>query len=184
LSFDIYHLKLLFMNDILPTILLSSFTKSDILRRIHFLRSYLEVVHFKKSDSSIQDFLISKNATKSDVEAITSWKIDTKGSFGREDLYQTIEKLLKTIEQLPSVTLFVPFEPDSTSVTKIGLWAREHINTQIIIDLRLDPEAVGGAKLAWNGHFGDYSLGRILEKEKDAIREMINKKIRVVEKSV
>jgi len=164
------------MSDFLPTILATSYTKSDILRRIHLLRGFLESVHFKKSSDTLRDYLVSKNASKEDIDILSQWNVQPKGPFGKADVYKTIESLLGGIKNLPIMTLFVPFEPDGTAVEKIGSWVRKELSPQSIVDLRLDPDAVGGARLAWNGTYGDYSLSRILQQEKATIRALIEKR--------
>ena len=63
-----------------------------------------------------------------------------------------------------SVGLTLAFYPSEAVLSKIIDWFEDNLSERPIIDLSVDPDIVGGAKVLCNEHFKDYSLRSIIEK--------------------
>lgn len=145
--------------DPLGTMLTNTYTKDGLLRRLRLLRSYLEKELYSEGEErlDLSAFLKSRGESESDTQAMTSWGVAIQQAFTKNTLYSKITELRKSIDMLPTVTLFVPFLAREEDVERLARWLREHVDKQAVIDCRFDPDAAGGCRIAYDGDFADYS---------------------------
>ena len=62
--------------------------------------------------------------------------------------------------QLPVVNLKLAFEPRRTFLKEIKAWFCKNLGEVVIIDLEVDPVIIGGAIIACNNHYCDFSVAR------------------------
>ena len=168
--------------DIVPTLLATTYTKQDFQRRLTLLRGYLETIHFTKKKIEIREYLKDQGASDADTKALESWKITPTGKFTRTGMYDNLKELRETVATLPTVILFLPIVPTPEISETLGLWVRTHVSKEAMVEFRMEPEAVGGVKVSWNGKLADYSLshefGSIGQEIRNTINEFSIKQVR------
>ena len=48
-------------------------------------------------------------------------------------------------------------------IQRLGRWFRENVNPRVVLEVRLDPNLVGGCQIIWQGFEGDFSLRKKLK---------------------
>ena len=162
-------------SEILTTIITSSFTKQDLLRRLRILREYLEskLFHQNGSTVSLEKFLKNVQASASDSIILQSWGEKFFHYFTKDNVYDVLGKINEKIKATHAVNVYLPFAPDEKEAKRLGMWFRENVGRDCLIELHVDRSMVGGLGLASNGYFRDYSLKHYIEKNKDKVRDII-----------
>lgn len=107
--------------------------------------------------ASLESFLEKKAAKggKQKDWQVAVW-IERVG--GVSNLPKFVEKVKKLVFESKLVTLVLAFEPSSRFLFDVKKWLEENLGEQVLIDLVVDYQLVGGLKIICNNHFRDYSL--------------------------
>lgn len=160
---------------LLETILKTSYSKSDIHRRIRLFRTFLETEFFAKKNASLSDFLKKEEANDGDTKAILSWGDGFAETFTKDNAYEYTDALTESIKNLPQVTLYVPFEPSQKDLESYGDWFRANVDKYMILDVHVDAVVFGGCSFSIEGKYYDYSLRHRLENHTKEIHEILDK---------
>ncbi len=76
------------------------------------------------------------------------------------------EELKKYLHSLPQIKLEVAFLPNKTFLTKIKKWLEETINREMVLDILVNPEIVGGVNIEYQGKYFGWSLAEKLRDTK------------------
>lgn len=79
-------------------------------------------------------------------------------------IQEFLKKIQTIVTNLSVVSLTLAFEPSEEVLKTFAQWFITNINTQVIFDVRVDHNIIGGIKITYNGKFKDYSLGTLFEK--------------------
>jgi len=52
-------------------------------------------------------------------------------------------------------------------IQRLGRWFRQNVDPRIVLEVRLDPNIVGGCQIIWQGFEGDFSLRKRLRESND-----------------
>lgn len=161
-------------NQILSTILPTTFTKAAFYRRLRLLREFLEHKYFEgEPESKIEDFLREGNASRTDVHTLSFVRNKLYRTFTRENIYKILNNLLDAIKELPVVTVYLSNEPTEGETVNLGKWFRKHLDPHLIMDIRLDPTLHTGCAFVWKGIYHNFSLRFYLNKEKKRVLEIV-----------
>jgi F0F1-type ATP synthase delta subunit len=78
-------------------------------------------------------------------------------------LKELITKLIKELSKLRTIGLTIAFEPQESSLSKIYAWSNNNLDDNSVLDIKVDPNVIGGAILNIRGHYVDNSLKRKLK---------------------
>jgi hypothetical protein len=159
--------------EMITTILKTSYTKNDIGRRLRLLREYMEKCFFTPIQEDMTKFLISQQATTDDIDTFIRWGDEFFKAFSKNTLYKFIIAMSEHMKAMPIVTLYIPYEPVPAEVIKIGKWFRMNVNEGVLMDLHTDPSLLGGCAFVWHGIYRDYSLRYYMLKKREAIERII-----------
>lgn len=67
----------------------------------------------------------------------------------------TNSQLTKTA---PVLTIFVPFSIPSREIPKLGQKIRKKFGKNVVLDIKYDPDLIGGAAFAFGGKYWDFSV--------------------------
>lgn len=73
--------------------------------------------------------------------------------------------LLAELDQLKILQLTLAFEPPPKSITRLSDWVAANLGPGLILDLQFDPTILGGALIAYQGKYHDYSLKSALDRD-------------------
>ncbi|MBI3341553.1 F0F1 ATP synthase subunit delta [Candidatus Curtissbacteria bacterium] len=105
--------------------------------------------------------LASSRSSKKNLPADLSYKLESLGKVGNYG--QLLEDFERLFYGTTTVVLTLSFYPTDPVLSKIINWFEDNVGEKVIIDLVVDPEIVGGAKVMCNEHFRDYSVRAKLE---------------------
>ena len=161
-------------DQILETILTSSFVKADVMRRIRIIREYLEQRFFTpEGTKDLPEFFKATKIAEEDQGAINAWGKDFFTSFTKENAYDLIEHVLTKVKDLPTVNLYVPMEVSPEEAPKLGAWFRRNVGSTILIEVHVEPTTFGGCAFAWNGVYYDFSLRHYMHNKMTEIRKVL-----------
>ena len=162
-------------NNILSLFLNQTYYKSQITRRLKVLKGFLENKFFNspKHEVSPEDtaWLQSLGEDFYNSEAVSS---SAYKNFTKLNVYQILAKLEKDIKELQTLTVYVPFEMPDAEKDKLGAYLRANFKKDLIFEIKLDPELIGGTALTWKGVYKDYSLRARIDQNNEAILASLN----------
>lgn len=161
---------------LLTTILKTSFSRTDLHRRVRLWRAFLEKQYFGKGKrDALLKFLTSEKVSVADTEAIVSWGDAFYETFTKDNAYELTDILIESLKGLQLVNLYVPFEPTEQDLQRYGEWFRANVDKYILIDVHVDSATFGGCAFAIEGVMRDYSLRSRLEGYTPQIHEILGK---------
>jgi len=160
------------MNELLSIILKDTYSLSQLKHRLRILKSNLLKTFFGGENQNL-------SLTAQDLNWLKSLPSSFYQKFTKDNVYQILGGLEKGIPDLPTLTMYLTFEPDDATMSQIGSVARKTFNSpSLILDIKLDLKLIAGAALVWKGVYRDYSLRSKIESRKAEIFEGFKKFLR------
>lgn len=162
-------------DQLLDTMLTSTYAKADVLRRLRVIREYLEQRFFTPGGKKpLREFIAGQSLEEGEKKLILDWGDDFFASFTKENAYDYLEEITEKVKKLPTVNMYVPIDlvPDQTD--RVGKWVRANIDRNALIEFHVDVSVFGGCAFAWNGVYYDYSLTHYMHTKTDAIRKVLD----------
>lgn len=145
--------------------LANSYFTQEIRARFNVLRAYL-----------IAQFYNSKPENEFKPEELVWLKslgTDFYKDFNRTNVYQLLDFIDAEIKKIKPLIIYTAFEISELEEGKLGLWLRKNFGADIIAQLKIDPNLIGGCALSWKGIYKDYSLkARIDQKHAEIITSL------------
>lgn len=166
------------MGKLLTTILGNTFRQSDLKHRLVLLRQFLEFRFFKAHKNEnlvfqLNEFFVSKKESRDEFNALNSWGYSFFSQFNKENSYKNLDAIEVAVQTLPVMTVYLPLELPIYEIPKLGAWLRLNVADNLIFDLKIDRALIGGCALAYRGNYRDFSLKFYLEKNKAAVKRVI-----------
>ena len=93
-------------------------------------------------------------------------------------LREFTSKLQNKIKTCKTLRATLAFQPDDETITIFSTWAKKNIGSNIILDIEVNKEVVGGAVIIVDGQYKDYSvrkkLAQVFQIQKDEIMALLN----------
>lgn len=168
------------MTPALKTILSNTYSRTSLKSRLSLLRDFLEFQFFSPHANPnlfylINEYFLAKNISRDEFNAFMTWDYSFFNQFSKESFYAQLQHLEEEATKMPLIRLFLPFNPPVYEVPKLGIWFRENIAEDILVDIKLDPNLIGGCALVWKDVYHDFSLRYYLEKNKAAVKNEIER---------
>lgn len=80
----------------------------------------------------------------------------------KDDIKDLLSDAYKTICALPMLRVILAIEPSESIISNISFWARNNLQTGILLDLTLDRNLIGGAQMVYEGRIYDFSIRKKL----------------------
>jgi F0F1-type ATP synthase delta subunit len=133
-------------------ILLTKEELNSTLKKIEMLKNYLykkpEIPLSKKIDKLNLSHLFSKEK----IEVLT--------------IPQTIdilEKKKKIFEKIPKIIIEIAFEPTADFILKLKNWFWQNVKKNLVLDIKVNPKIIGGAKIYYEGKYFEWTLLKRIE---------------------
>ncbi|KKR80568.1 MAG: hypothetical protein UU73_C0007G0023 [Candidatus Daviesbacteria bacterium GW2011_GWA1_41_61] len=138
---------------LLNLILTSTFTRVQALRRLRTLREVVIRKFFSQANTPSL-----KEASGEEAGWISSLPADFFKGFNDKNIYQLFNTIEEEIKNIRPLTIFVPVDLPQEETEKLGKHLRSAYGEKFMMDLKIDPSLIAGARLIWNGLARDYSL--------------------------
>lgn len=148
-------------NTILNTILKDTYSLGQFKHRLRILKSNLLKTFFGGEE---------ENASPSpeDLNWLKSLPDNFYQKFNKENVYEIFSGLEKKSVGLPTLTIYLTFEPNDENLTQLGSFSRKTFNLpSLLLDTKLNPDLIAGTALVWKGIYKDYSLKSKIEARKE-----------------
>lgn len=157
----------------------NTFTKQDFYSRLGVVQEFLEQALFSSAINTedLADQCADYARQSGRIESanyIRDWGNDFFNIFTADNLYEAMEELKQEVEELPELVLYTPVSLENKQSEEIGAIAREMFDPEVMINLSVDSKALGGCSFVWQGKFYDFSFNYFLEKNEEAVLELIN----------
>lgn len=160
------------MNELLSILLEATYSLTSLKHRLRILKSNLLKTFFGGEDQAL-------SLTPQDLNWLRSLPDSFYRKFTKDNIYQILDDMEKEIPNLPTLTMYLTFEPDEATLVQIGSVARRNFNSpSLILDVKLNLDLIAGAALVWKGVYKDYSLRAKIETRKLEIFEGFRKFLR------
>jgi len=165
------------MDDLLAIILKDTFSSTQFKTRVRLLKSNL-LKSFFGSNAQNQDTSEGLPATQ-DLSWLKSLSESFYQKFNKDNVYNIFSSIEKLSANLPVLTMYLTFEPDSITLNQLGASTRQTFNSpSLLLDIKIDPNLIAGCALVWQGVYKDYSLRSKLEEKKAEISQEFKRFLR------
>ncbi len=150
------------------------YTYSDVNKALGFLRNFLETNLFSgqkvtpeefsdanKLDQSYQDWLV-KSLTNSEIKNLSS-----------KDYLTFISALKVQIDSTPRLGIYFPFVFPEKNLAELAKKSAETVGQRVLLDIKFDPDLVGGCAFVWKGNYGDFSMRSLIKQNNEKVRSML-----------
>jgi hypothetical protein len=148
---------------ILDKILITTYTMGSLKRRLKALKSRLSE-QFYGGDTNIE-------MVHEESNWLNTYGVQFLSDFQKETFYQSIGKIEQLVNQIKPLTIYISFPADEESIKNIGIKVRETYSQKVVIDLKYDPDLIGGCAFIWNGVYRDYSIRNTLKLDREKLLE-------------
>lgn len=161
------------MDEILTIILKDTYSLSQLKHRLRILKSNLLKTFFGGESNQ------ALSLTAQDLNWLRNLPESFYQKFTKDNIYQILSDLEKGIPNLPTLTMYLTFEPDDATLGQLGSVTRKTFSSpSLILDIKLDLNLIAGVALVWKGVYKDYSLRSKIESRKAEIFEGFKKFLR------
>src|SRR3989344_1196532 len=159
----------------LPTLIECTYTRSDLLYRFSLLKEFLEFVFFVEQKNDVTKDLLLKFAQKSgksDEDVAFLKRIDLS-VFTKDSFYSALETLSEESKHIETMSLVLPVVLSDEALGRIGVWARQTIKRDILLEVDIDPTIVTGCQLVWKNILHDFSFNHYVQKQAKELHNRI-----------
>jgi F0F1-type ATP synthase delta subunit len=148
--------------DLLEKIAQQTYTVSSLKRRCRILKEYFEKKTFG-GDLEIQ-------VLDADKDWLASLMNEPTENFTSKNFYAEMDQLNKRLESLPPLTIYLAFEMPDNEIAALAQNIRASLNSNLIfLDLRKDPNLIGGLAMVYKGIYKDYSVRKKIDEQREQI---------------
>jgi hypothetical protein len=148
-------------------------------RRIGLLQQCLEeVLYHTESEGFLIslkarcDAYITAQSIPSDSVAFASLTEADWNTFTLATLVPSVALLMKDVELLPVMTLYIPVAFTDTELEPLAHFVRETI-PHAMFDIHIDPQVIGGCAFVYNDTYHQYSLKGYMHEHKGLVTSLL-----------
>lgn len=154
------------LNNLLQTILETSFTQMQALARLRILKETLMAKLFTAPLAP------PINLTPSDKQWLDGLDVKFLDQFDHKNFSTLIELSEKEIKKMPTLTVVLPFELPEKEARETTNRLRKDYGKTFLIETKYDRSLIAGPALIWKGVYKDYSLRQKIEEKKEKLLQM------------
>lgn len=164
------------MDDLVSAILATTYTKSQLLRRVRLLKDFISYRLFNEGGSgkdfatSVEEFIKSQNITDNWLASLGEQYL---GSFTPENFNDQFKKLESALSATKSIIVYLPVELSERDIEEIGRWFKQNLGPQALFEVSFDADLIGGCALSYKGIYKDYSIRANIKANQKAILDSL-----------
>jgi len=81
----------------------------------------------------------------------------------KEKQAEFLFSLKENLKNLPKVTIEIAFDPSVDFILKLKNWFLENLKKSLVLEIKVNPKIVGGARIYYLGKYFDFSLATEIE---------------------
>lgn len=183
-------------------ILKEAYTQTQARLRLQIFREYINFILYKNPGfKNFEESFVAFKATQKEqrVTAAIFWLSNLNPEiieqFKNNQAQVLLTQMEQEIENAQVITIYLPFElPAETSQVEtgagwflestahdlvaanmqLGRWFKTNLSEEILIDIRINTELIGGMALSYKGRYKDFSLKSQIDENKQKIIQSLS----------
>lgn len=116
-----------------------------------------------KEKPGLNDKIINSDLTKKLYNVVSEALISHNIAGDKKETEKFLDSLLSETRNLDKVKITIAFAPNDGVIEYLSKWAKANFSGNIIFDISVDPQILGGAIIANDkGEYADFSLSKKL----------------------
>jgi hypothetical protein len=114
--------------------------------------------------------------------SVRSWVAEEIRPMVLQDLKNAEEylrALKEALDKMRVIKLKIAFEPTESTIDKLSLFVKRRVGEDVVLDFEVDPFVFGGAEIAFDGKYRDFTLRRVFDEEykrkEQELRDILNR---------
>jgi len=153
------------MDQIFDKIITTTFTTSQLIRRVDLLREYYVEHFFAGKEVNLESLVTNQ----SDLEWFQLNKAFLDGQISQGNVYQTLEALEAQAKMLEVIIIIIAFEIPDAAIAKMCQSLRQEHRRNFIFEVRIDGRLIAGCCFIINGEYKDYSVKKAIQEKQQEI---------------
>ncbi len=158
--------------ELTKTLLATTYTKAQSLRRLRLIQDFLNFWVFTPHDQAestqkISEFIANEtNITPADQQWALQFFTDFVPRIGnlsdqlhRNQVLSTLQQAEENLAKTEILKLYIPFDMPGDQILRLGQWVKTNISPLVLMELHFNGELLAGCAMSWKGVYRDYSLG-------------------------
>lgn len=166
------------MEAVITTLKETTYTKTRLLHRLGILQHVLERVFYQAaSDTPVRDAFTEElraYAEPDDIDALAQLGTDWVLEMSESSVPTALQSAHESIEAAPTLTVYVPAVFDEPAEAELGKWCRAELDAQMLLELEVDPNVVGGCAVIAHNTLHEYSLRTELAAQPDLLAKLVS----------
>lgn len=146
-------------------------------RRVGVWQQVLEHVVFQDDPAVSREerfaTLLTETASPADQAAIKAWGTDWMANISSGSFANDLAAIRDWLTAVPTLDLYLPVAIDDHELAPLAQWCRTELSPQLLLDVTVDPQVVGGCGFVASGVYHDYSLHERLLRQPEAVTAII-----------
>ena len=155
-------------NPLFQKILETTYTKRQLERRIKSLQFYISNRLFAPGNAQIQE-----SVGEQELYWIVSLGEEFYENFTKENMDKLLKEFTAEADKIEPMTIFVACSLPDADLEALGVKLRKKYGSDFLLDVKYDPDLIGGAAVVWKGVYQDYSVKKRIADNRDQILERI-----------
>lgn len=166
--------------DLLKIFLGKTYTKIDAQRRLRILRDFENWRIFEQSSKPVDKLLIGQfldsklqpqdqRFRDGDERFLVDLGAEVLNWFDQSNLSSGLAEVENGIAQTKQVTLYIAFDLPHSEIERLGMWLKENVGLESLLDIQYRGELIGGVAISYRGVLKDYSIRSQIEAHKQDI---------------
>ena len=156
----------------------TTYTKARLEHRLGVLQHVLKQVVYTKTETdegvTLYHQKLHDYATGEDLVALEALGSDWVSSLDEQSLATLGQQATEHTNVAPLLTVYVPTALDESAEANLGTWCRTELDEQLLLELVVDPEVLGGCGFIHDDSYYEYSLRTALAEKPERLRDIIN----------
>ena len=80
-----------------------------------------------------------------------------------ETIRELLADLKNAVNKFKTVKIDLAFEPTNEVIDQLNFWVDEKLGLEVVLDIGYEKTLIGGARIIFEGRYGDFSVAKYLE---------------------
>lgn len=149
-------------------ILETTYTKRQLDRRIKTLQFYISNRLYAPGNAQIQE-----SVGEQELYWIVSLGEDFFANFTKDNMTDYLKDFVDEAEKIEPMTIFIACLLPDAEIEMLGSKLRKKYGKNFLLNVRHDPDLIGGAAVVWKGVYQDYTIRKLIRDQKEEILDKI-----------
>lgn len=168
------------MSPLLEHILESTYTATDLHRRVRLLQECLEATFYDQPKMRVLPLVdrwhreVGGRVERNDKQVFASLDLQILEDLTPMNLSTKIHDVVRESEKIPVMTIYLPVHFGQTELAPMAAWCRTEVAPGMVFDIEVNPQVVGGCAFVYKDTHFDWSLRKYMRAKKGMVTTLLN----------